>query len=254
MKKGVFTAIAVLGLAAAIPAQARVIYDSISGTTIAGADGSFDGNSIMANSFYFANPSAGAISSVTLGLGSTGSTGNSLMVYLTPDIGPSDVAGVPSGPDLANAVQIGSISDSALSTIIGTPSLITFSVPTAVSDALVAATFNNELWVVAVGQQTGSPASDAYWYFNDGTVMGVGADGQAHGNPLQGVMFNTLSEGPYQLTVEQVPEPISIAIMGIGLAGLGIVRRLRNQKSRSWLRLPAGSEAAPTIVSNGAAS
>src|SRR5580698_2861015 len=116
MKKTLLAGVAVLGLIAGSTAHADIIFDSITGTTIDGADGANDGVSIMADSFYLPDPTTGVPSSVTLALGSLGSSGNSLMVYLAPDVGPSGTLGVPVSPDLTLPVLIGSVLDSTLST------------------------------------------------------------------------------------------------------------------------------------------
>ena len=111
MKKMLLAGVAVLGLIAGSTAHADIIFDSITGTTMTGADGTNDAVSIMANSFYLPDPTTGVPSSVTLALGSLGSSGNSLMVYLAPDVGTSGTLGVPAGPDLDLPVLIGSVLD-----------------------------------------------------------------------------------------------------------------------------------------------
>jgi PEP-CTERM motif len=229
MKKALFTAVAVLGLVAGSDAHADIIFDSITGTVVDGADGANDGVSIMANSFYLPDPTTGVPSSVTLALGSLGSSGNSLMVYLAPDVGPSGSPGVPVSPDLTLPVLIGSVLDSALSTTIGQPSLVSFQIPDSVAGAILSETFNNEFWVI-VADGTLGHAAEGVWYFDNGDPSGLGADAQAHGNGASGIVGNDIGTGPYLMTV-QTPEPLSIAVLGVGLAGLGYVRRRRNPKA-----------------------
>jgi hypothetical protein len=229
MKKTLFTAVAVLGFVAGTAAHADIIFDSITATTMTSADGANDGVTIMANSFYLPDPTTGIPASVTLALGTLGSSGNSLMVYLAPNAGPSGTPGEPVSPDFNLQVLIGSVVDSALSTTIGQPSLVSFQIPESVASTILSETFNNEFWVI-VADGTPGHAADGAWYFNNGAPSGLGTDGQAHSNGLSGVMGNDAATGPYLMTV-QTPEPVSIAVLGVGLAGLGYVRRRRNRKA-----------------------
>jgi hypothetical protein len=229
MKKTLLAGVAAIGLIAGPTAHADVIFDSASGTIITGADGANDGVSIMADSFYLPDPTTGVPSSVMLALGSLGSSGNSLMVYLAPDDGTLSALGVPGGPDLALPILIGSVLDSALSRTIGQPSLVSFQIPDSVAGTILSETFNNEFWVI-VADGTLGHAANGIWYFDNGDPTGLGTDGQAHGNGLLGVVANDVGSGPYLMAV-QTPEPVSTAVMGVGLAGLGYVRRRRNRNA-----------------------
>lgn len=213
MKK-VFSIAGLIGILIFSPARAALIYDSVSGTFIATAHGANDGNQIVANSF--ALPSGNALPYViSLSLGAFGGgTKTSVLVYLEPDTGPANQA--PTGPLLNPAFLIGSVSDDVLSTT-DVPSIINFTVAPSIAEQVLSETAADEFWVVLDFN-----GSNDVWYTNDGSPVGLGAAGQAHYTD-GAVGFNVEGDGPYLMAV-QTPEPVSIALLGIGLLGLGAAR------------------------------
>jgi hypothetical protein len=197
----------------------------------------------IGESFYV--PTATTITDVQLQLTALNpSDGASVQLFLAPDTGTGG-AGVAASPTyagsgstltLTGATQIGSIADSLLpSTASGT--LETFNTSTPVSAG--------EYWLVAENTLgTGGIASAAKWVFDTTPyTAGTGTTGQevfwqagALTDPLTGTpeMFSDTASstpGTNNLYLAQVdaPEPVSIAMLGVGLAGIGVARGRRRQ-------------------------
>jgi hypothetical protein len=173
--------------------------------------------------------------------------GGSVLVFLVPDDGANGfgVAGTPtytgSGSSLAltGAIQIGSIADSLLpSTTAGT--LETFNTYLPVGAG--------EYWLVAENTLgTGGIAGTAKWVFDASSYTGgTGTTGQevfyqaglatnatcsTPGVPCTYSDTASSTPGTNYLYVAQVdaPEPFSIAVLGVGLVGIGIARRRSRQ-------------------------
>jgi hypothetical protein len=192
-------------------------------------------------------PTATNLSDVSLQLTANNpADGGSVLVFLVSDTGTGapgiavnpQFTGTGSSLALTNAIQIGSIADSALpSTAAG--ALFKFNTSISVGPG--------EYWLVAestVG--TAGAASTGKWVFDAASYTGgIGTAGQsvfwqagATGSPSAGapgtfsdtlVSSDPLVPGTNNLYLAQVeaPEPLSIALLGVGIAGIGVARRRR---------------------------
>ena len=239
MKTRILT-LGALAILSANVANATVVYDTVTGVGAGtGSDGPVaDAATIIAQSFTA--PAANFTISLDL-RASAPNDGGSVMVFLSPDTGANSgpggcgtpgpgVCGLPSfvgpGPgynftSLAGSQAIGTILDSSLT---ASPSLVTLKVTPTI------ATADKEYWVAL---EFTSGASSA-WEFET-TSAGVGTTGQGFlNNAGSSTDLQPLSNaGPpfaaYQMTVT-TPEPATITVLGLGLVGLGYVRRRKAAK------------------------
>ena len=220
-------AVGLAALLAAGSAQATTIFDNITGVTAGGTFSLATKNfgTPFGDSFSIVGGSA-VMNSVAVSLADNSNTdGGSISVYLVPD-----ASGTPSstGRVLNSKTLLGTILDSSL---VSTASIKTLST----SIALTAGRYWIELVNSSDTANGGSgTVSNAFWTFNNGGA-GVGTTGEFYSfaNPTNTAFVSSSdSTGPFQMIVTAtLPEPATMAILGVGMAGLGLVRRRQRGKS-----------------------
>jgi hypothetical protein len=248
-------ALALLTTIAAVPANAEVVFSTVhtpvtpNWTRVTlpntGITGAVPRGGPIGMSFYVS--AATTITNVSLQLTANNpADGATTLVYIVPDTGTGGpgVAAMPtftgSGPtlEMTGAILVGSLLDSLLPTA-SDGTLFSFNTYVPV-DA-------GEYWLVAGSTLgTGGIASTSKWAF-DATpyTAGTGTTGQKvfwqaeslvsgnQGKPFtfSDTLYSTdpLIPGANNLYIAQIeiPEPFSIAILGVGLAGIGLTRRRR---------------------------
>jgi hypothetical protein len=222
-----FLAVGALAIFTAHVANATILLDTVHVTNPqSGWDGAYDSTAAMAVSFTAATQN---FTGVSLLLAATNPLdGGSATVFLVPDNGggSSHVAGIPTAAfpggvfsSFSGATSLGSIADSSLATAGSGSTLAFFSVHTTITSP------NSEYWIGLVP----NASSSADWYFG-GTNNGIGVAGQssffastAGGGGGSSTILDS-SSPPYDLIVA-TPEPASIAILGVGLLGIGYFRQ-----------------------------
>jgi hypothetical protein len=233
--------IAAAALLVAPLAHANILFSSIGPDQIY-SDGNSNGVTAMAKSFTAS--SLNGVQAQLLLRAASPNDGGSAVIYLVADDGTGGSPGIAGSPTFTSgspfptfgsftgALVLATINDSALT---AAPQLVTVSLPSAFAST------NDEYWIALVEGRD----SSIEWSYSDGAS---GADptwvGQSSfffnttgTSDYSGFGANTVSDiagleggfGPYALLVT-VPEPMSIALLGAGIAGLGFVRR-RGQKS-----------------------
>ena len=229
--------IAAAALLVAPIAHAAVLFSSI-GPNQVYSDGNSNGVTAMAKSFTASSLNDGVQAHLLL-KASGPNDGGSAVIYLVADDGtgapgfagsPTFTSGspFPTFGSFTGALALATVNDADLT---ANPQLVTVSLPSAFASP------NDEYWIALV--EAGN--SSIEWSYNDGAS---GADPTWAGqssfffNTTGGVLGpNTVGDiagledgvGPYAMLVT-VPEPMSIALLGAGIAGIGYVRR-RGQKS-----------------------
>ena len=204
---------AVVGLAmtGSGPAMADVLYDNLGAT-----NASVQGDGVSSTGTFTNTVPFGPLSD-------SFSTGSSPFVFKYLDLR-LDRPDAPSGSITVSLLNDSSTSPGTLNTTLGTvaDSAVTTSAEIVeISVASINLLANTRYWI----QLSSSDGSDISWEYSFDN-SGVGVAGEFFDNQ-DGVASNSF--GPYQMRIADtsLPEPATLAIFGLGLAGLGFMRHRR---------------------------